>query len=45
MDKNKKGIIIMICNVVIMIANYVINLFTQETEKAVSFIGGLLGVC
>lgn len=30
--KNKSGIIVMICNIVIMIANYVIQLFSSNSD-------------
>lgn len=45
-DKKKyNGIIVMVCNIVIMIANYVINLFSKPDsiayifDKMTSFIG------
>lgn len=46
MSKNKKGIIIMICNIVIMISNFVINKIDTiddvshetNTEKAVYYV-------
>ena len=46
MSKNKKGIIIMICNIVIMISNFVINKidtiddvsYETNTEKAVYYV-------
>lgn len=42
-EKNKKGFAIMICNIVIMIANYLINMFSQSSDKVAMAISKIVG--
>ena len=42
--KNKSGIIVMVCNIAIMIANYIIHLVSNDSETIVSFISNVADV-
>ena len=42
---NKRGTVIMILNIVVMICNYIISILTPQTKEiAMSFVSGL-GLC
>lgn len=44
MEKNKKGIIVMILNIVIMICNYILSIVSTPTKDvAIEAIHGFIG--
>lgn len=42
---NKRGTIIMILNIVVMICNYVISILTPQTKEVAMSIASGLGLC
>lgn len=43
-NKNKSGIIIMVCNIVVMIANYVIQLMSSNSDTVASIVSKVTDV-
>lgn len=44
-NSNKRGTIIMILNIVVMICNYVISILTPQTKEVAMSIASGLGLC
>lgn len=42
---NKRGTVIMILNIVVMICNYVISILTPQTKEVAMSIASGLGLC